>query len=286
MTACYVYRSLLALGYCSNSFCESTINNILNRMGYSLKKVQKTKPLKRISATDSIFENIKKCSESASNCSKTLRISIDVKDKVKVGELSRKGYHRKLHAVKALDKDQKWDAVLVPVGIVEVESGESTILYGNSLETSDMIMDCLEEWANLNAEKLKTYQHIQINLDNGPHNSSSRTQFMYRIVNWADTLHKTIELVYYPPYHSKYNPIERVWAALENYWNGTLLTTVEKVLATTKQMTWRQIHPRVVLIDKIYEKGVKRSKNEMIEIKKRLTLNPIVPKWHVIIKPN
>ena len=32
-----------------------------------------------------------------------------------------------------------------------------------------------------------------------------------------------VELAYYPPYHSKYNPIERCWGVLENYWNGSLL---------------------------------------------------------------
>ena len=36
-----------------------------------------------------------------------------------------------------------------------------------------------------------------------------------------------IRLIYYPPYHSKYNPIERCWAALEQYWNGALLDSVE-----------------------------------------------------------
>jgi len=35
--------------------------------------------------------------------------------------------------------------------------------------------------------------------------------------------------VYYPPYHSKYNLIERCWGILENHWNGTLLNSVHTV---------------------------------------------------------
>jgi transposase len=62
-----------------------------------------------------------------------------------------------------------------------------------------------------------------LDLDNGPENHSRRSQFIYRLVLWAQATQLTIELVYYPPYHSKYNPIERCWGVLEVYWNGELL---------------------------------------------------------------
>jgi transposase len=55
---------------------------------------------------------------------------------------------------------------------------------------------------------------------------SHRTQFMHRITQFADSNQLEIELVYFPPYHSKYNPIERCWSALERHGNGTLLTSV------------------------------------------------------------
>src|SRR5258708_12760052 len=54
-------------------------------------------------------------------------------------------------------------------------------------------------------------------------NHSRRTQFMARLVALADEFGLTIDLAYYPPYHSKYNPIERVWGVLEQHWNGSLL---------------------------------------------------------------
>ena len=61
-----------------------------------------------------------------------------------------------------------------------------------------------------------------IYLDNGPKNSGRRTQFLKRMVQFADWSGLEIRLVYYPPYHSKYNPIERCWSALEKKWNGVL----------------------------------------------------------------
>ena len=73
----------------------------MNRLGYCLTKVLKTLPLKRIEETDAIFENIAKFRQK--NDSGILKISIDVKDKVRVGKLSRKGYHRQKVKVKAHD---------------------------------------------------------------------------------------------------------------------------------------------------------------------------------------
>ena len=56
-----------------------------------------------------------------------------------------------------------------------------------------------------------------LELDGGSAIRSNRTQFIKRIVELAKEIGLKIRLIYYPPYHSKYNPIERCWAALENY---------------------------------------------------------------------
>jgi len=67
------------------------------------------------------------------------------------------------------------------------------------------------------------FAHIRqlvIYLDNGPNNSGSRTQFLKRMVEFADWSGLTIHLVFYPPYHSKYNPVERCWSSLERKWGG------------------------------------------------------------------
>lgn len=69
-----------------------------------------------------------------------------------------------------------------------------------------------------------------IELDGGSATRSNRTQFIKRIVELAKEIGLKIRLIYYPPYHSKYNPIERCWAALENYWHGAILGSVESAL--------------------------------------------------------
>lgn len=64
-------------------------------------------------------------------------------------------------------------------------------------------------------------------LDNGPDNSGVRTAFLKSLVNLSNKYQIKIELVYYPPYHSKYNPIERIWARLEKWGTECFLHLVK-----------------------------------------------------------
>jgi hypothetical protein len=73
-------------------------------------------------------------------------------------------------------------------------------------------------------------RNIQIKVDNGPESSGVRTQFLKRMVEFADHTRKIVQLLYYPPYHSKYNPIERCWGILEQHWNGAKLMTLARRL--------------------------------------------------------
>jgi transposase len=174
----------------------------------------------------------------------------------------------------------------IPCGIVDEDSGQLYINFGSSYKTSDFIVDTLEQWwSNLTAREKKDCQLIQLKVDNGPESSGVRTQFLNRMVKFADTIKKPIQLLYYPPYHSKYNPIERCWGILEQHWNGTQLTDVETMLGWAKTMTWKGINPIVTLSEKVYEKGISLSKKEMKEIERRLERNPLLPKWDILIRP-
>ena len=99
-------------------------------------------------------------------------------------------------------------------------------------------------------------KRLHIELDNGPESSSSRTQFLKRLVGFADRHQVTVELAYLPPYHSKSNPVERCWGILERHWNGALLSTVADVLRWAESMTWRGLHPLVRTTTTVYERGV------------------------------
>jgi hypothetical protein len=128
--------------------------------------------------------------------------------------------------------------------------GILTTVVGNSAETSDFIVDALQIWWD---ERKEIHPHIRclvINLDNGPSSASNQTQFLKRITLFAEANSLDIHLVYYPPYHSKYNPIEHCWGVLEKHWNGAILDSVDTVLQWIKTMTWRNNSPIVHFLDK------------------------------------
>ncbi|MBU1011840.1 MAG: transposase, partial [Bacteroidetes bacterium] len=112
-----------------------------------------------------------------------------------------------------------------------------------------------------------------------PENSSRRTQFIKRLVDFGANKSVNISLVYYPPYHSKYNPVERVWGVLEKHWNGQILDSVEKVLGLCRTMSWNGNSPVVKLIAGIYEKGITLTKKAMDKLETFLDRIPGIEKW-------
>ncbi len=85
-------------------------------------------------------------------------------------------------------------------------------------------------WWRRNKNDYPNIKVLVINLDNGPDSASGRTQFIRRMTEFSDATGLQIRQVYYPPYHSKYNSIERCWGILEEHWNGEILDSVEKAV--------------------------------------------------------
>lgn len=204
---------------------------------------------------------------------------------MKIGEFSRHGVARGQEAVAAADHDMHPDAVLTPAGILEVDSGQLNVVFGTSRDTSDFVADCLELWWTNRQAAHPQVRRLLINLDNGPEIASSRTQFMKRLVEFSDRHQLTLELAYYPPYHSKYNRIERCWGVLENHWNGALLNAVETALKWAQTMTWRGVAPLIQLLDRTYRTGVRLTKRLFQPFADRLQRSPSLPKWSLTIPP-
>lgn len=208
---------------------------------------------------------------------------MDAKAQVAIGDFSRGGRSRL--EVNALDHDFQPDATLTPVGIFLPDYGETYLYFVCSKVTSDCLVDCLAQFWPLVHQRFPQVTTVLINLDNGPENHSRRTQFMKRIVDFVDTAQLTVQLAYYPPYHSKYNPIERVWGGLEQHWNGSLLDTIATTLRFAQTLLWRGRHPWVYLIEKTYHTGIRLTQQVMQQLERRLERSPTLPKWFVRISP-
>jgi len=209
-----------------------------------------------------------------------LRLSMDTKAAIKVGPFSRGGYNR--YGLRAWDHDFAPDTTLKLFGVSIPATDETFFYFSESSVTADFMVDALEHLWPLIKQKYDP-NTLVLNMDNGPENNSRRSQFMKRIVDFSLTYSINISLAYYPPYHSKYNPIERVWGRLENHWNGELLDSVQKTLGLARTMTWNGRSPVVNFFTKNYRKGVKLTKEAMKKIEETLHRINGIEKWAIDI---
>jgi hypothetical protein len=212
-----------------------------------------------------------------------LRLSLDAKATVLIGAYSRRGKSRLV--VKAMDHDFRPADKVTPYGILLPDHDRLYLYFTRGPVTSDFIVDCLQDcWRQICVD-FPQIQTLVLHQDNGPENHSRRTQFMQRLVQFADTFQLNIHLAYYPPYHSKYNPIERVWGSLEQHWNGALLDSLTAVLGFAQSMTWHQKHPVINFMQQTYQKSVRLSQAAMCELEKRLERLAGLEKYFVSIRP-
>lgn len=214
-----------------------------------------------------------------------MRISIDAKVAISLGRFSRNGVSRVV--VKGLDHDFTHGAAstLTPLGLYLPQYQEVFLYFVSSKVTSDCIADCLcDLWQNLR-HRFPKVRSLVINQDNGPEQHSRRTQMMLRLTPFSDTFQIPILLAYYPPYHSKYNPIERIWGHLEKHWNGALLDSIDTVLAFARSFRFHQRPPHVQLLSKPYPTGVTLSPRQMACLEQRFLRLPGLEKYLVSIAP-
>lgn len=186
--------------------------------------------------------------------------------------------------MEALDHDFGNEYV-TPFGIYNVTDGSMDISITATKVTADFMVDQLEAyWIAKGYDKTK--KTLVINADNGPENSSRRTQWIKRIVELSTKYNVKIILAYYPPYHSKYNPVERIWERLEQHWNANLLDSVETVVKMIETMDYQKQQPKVHLIEQVYESGKKVAKDLMEIYEKALNRKENIGKWFVTITPS
>jgi DDE family transposase len=238
-------------------------------------------PPKRVPQTDAIFEELKRVNTQADRADDTLRVSIDAKATVAIGPFSRRGRSRT--GTKAADHDFKPEATLTPFGIFLPQYDDLWLYMACSKITSDFIVDRLEQWWEGVRLRFLRVRTLVINLDNGPENHSRRSQFLKRIVEFARKYGLRVRLAYYPPYHSKYNPVERCWGILEMHWNGSLLDSVEAAVGFAESMTWKGKHPVVGVVETKYATGVRLKPEEMTALEKKVIRLPSLEKWFVEI---
>jgi hypothetical protein len=150
LTAKEVCRQLLEdKGYQQDQIpCERSMRDLLSRLGFHPRKVVKSKPLRKIKETDAIFDQVHRVNQQADADSETIRLSIDTKAVVAIGDLSRGGKSRQ--GEHALDHDFTPESKLTPFGLFRPDTSETWLYFTSGPATADFMVDRLQElWPGL-----------------------------------------------------------------------------------------------------------------------------------------
>ncbi|MDP2815177.1 MAG: hypothetical protein Q8O19_00685 [Rectinemataceae bacterium] len=150
LTAEEVRRQLLEdKGYMLDQIpCERSMRDLLARLGFHPRKVVKSKPLRKIKETDAIFDQVHLVNQQADADAGTIRLSIDSKAVVAIGDLSRGG--KSLKEEETLDHDFAPEAKLTPFGLFRPDTSETWLYFTSGTATADFMVDRLQElWPGL-----------------------------------------------------------------------------------------------------------------------------------------
>ena len=253
-------------------------------MGYKYSKIPKTEVVDRIPETDAIFENVNDNLEAINDSDEEVgTISIDDKATKKIGNFSDNGYS--WQKLVALDHDTLFKYSVKPFGILDLKTNETFVTCTPYNSTEAFKVDYIEKYI-IKKNKQHKLKKLVIFLDNGPENSSRRNLWIKKLVKLSIKYDLIIQLVYYPPYHSKYNIIERVWAHIQIEQRRLTIDSLELLIECLNKIKWRGINIDGNLSMVKYEKGIKVSDYEMeTEINPYIIREEGLEKWSLVITP-
>lgn len=267
--------------------CENTIRRILiTKLNYKITTVKKSRVYKKIPETDDIFDNVKKKKEELKfSDNNVIGISIDDKTSKYIGRLS--GGGKAWVQRYGLDHDTNPTYIVKPFGILDQKTKETFVYCTTSNSTAEYKVNCIEEYLIKKLNENPQIHKLMLFLDNGPENSSSRKLWMDRLIQLSIKYNIEIELVYYPPYHSKYNPIEHFWGVLQRHWNGLIIDNLEKLIGVINSCTFDGVYATGILKTEKYDKGVSVDKKKFQKLLEKHVYYPkeSIKKWSLIIIP-
>ena len=266
---------------------ENTIRRIFKqKLDYKLSRVKKSRVYKKIPETDEIFKNVNKKKEEVKQSDDSIiAFSIDDKAAKPIGDVS--GGGSSWLDREALDHDTNVDAIIKPFGMLNMKTNETSVYCTDNNSTAEFKVESIRKQLEKEIEKNPKIEKLFLFLDNGPENSSRRTLWIFSLIMLAIEFQIKIELVYYPPYHSKYNLIEHFWGTLQKHWNGLIINTITKLLGAINSTKWSGVKANSVFDEKIYEKGKKVDKKVLkILMEKHIIYeNEGIEKFSLVIVP-
>jgi hypothetical protein len=210
-------------------------------------------------------------------------ISIDTKKRELLGLFWRKGRLFTAQGREVFDHDfpSFSKGVVIPHGIYDLKRNRGYVNLGTSHDTSAFACDSIFQWWT--AEGRDAYSQaneLLLLCDGGGSNSASQYLFKDDLQKLTDRMGITIRVAHYPPYCSKYNPIEhRLFPHLTRACQGIILECVEQAqYYLSKAATKTGLKVVVNILDKVYETG--RKVAEGFRETMKLVFDKVLPKFN------
>ncbi len=281
-----IMSELSAMGY---DISRYFIRQILDTLGLRERSFYKDLPMKEVKNRDEQFQRIASIREEAEAAGLPI-ISIDTKKKEMLGNFKREGKAFSNGQPKAYDHDFSTfsDGQIVPHGIYDVTKNIGYMTLGISHDTSKFVCDNIARvWKEHLQEQYPSARTLVILCDGGGSNSSSHRIVKQDLMDLANNLGIRLLVVHYPPYCSKFNPIEhRLFSQITRSWNGAPLMSLQNaadraVMTTTKKGLKVHVH----INSKTYD--IKRPIDESYQkrLARQVVFTPELGKWNYLVKP-
>ena len=191
--------------------------------------------------------------------------------------------------VETLDHDfpSLAEGVVIPYGIYDLERNHGYVTLGTSHDTSEFAGDCIRQWWwNYGCHFYPEADSLLLLGDGGGSNSARTYLFKAELERVAEEIGIEIRVAHYPPYTSKYNPIEhRLFPHLTRVCQGVIFRSVEVVQELMSQATTKTgLAVEVTILDRVYQTGRKVAANFKEQM--RIIFDAELPQWNYRIPPN
>jgi len=266
---------------------RTVVRKLLKKHNYRRRKAQKKRTMKAVPQRNEQFENIARLIAEYEATGNPI-LSMDAKKKEYLGNFYRAGHLYTRQTLETYDHDftSFADGVIIPHSFYDLKRNTGYINLGTSKDTSEFACDSFRNWwYNLGRYDYPTATSILILCDGGGSNSSRYYIFKEDLQKLADEIGIEIRIAHYPPYCSRFNPIEhRLFPHVTRACQGVIFESVELVKELMEKTTTSQgLAVTVQIIDKVYATG--RKVADDFKETMRIAFDDFLPQWNYTALP-
>jgi hypothetical protein len=267
---------------------EHIVRQLLRDAGYRIRQMLKYLDMGEHKDRNAQFENIARIKGQYLGSANPI-VSIDTKKKELLGTFYRDGKVYCQQPLLAYDHDFPSYALgkVIPYGVYDLKRNFGYLSVGTSHDTSEFACDSIAWWWTEHGRKLyRGADSMCLLCDGGGSNSANKYLFKEDLQGLSDRLGIEIRVAHYPPYCSKYNPIERrLFCHVTRACQGVLfdsVATVKRLLEKTSTATGLGVI--VEILDKTYQTG--RTYTEGFKETMKILFDDVLPKWNYRAVPS